>query len=1040
MSTRNIVLSAALLSFAPSPASWGGQPRPNSSAVKSLFANPPPEYSTAPLWVWNDDLTDELVRATLHDLADQNIKQVFIHPRPGLMTPYLSEAWFDLWKVALAEARRLDMNVWIYDENSYPSGFAGGWVPAEMPESRGRSLGVREQAHPPQLEEEIVALFRLSDGRYEDLTAALRRRQPLPGGPYLVFFVRRAPDSPWHGGKCYVDLLYPGVTEKFIDITLEAYRRQVGAEFGRRVPGVFTDEPQIRSAWRLPWTEHLPAAFEQRWGYRLTDHLPCLWQKVGDWKRVRHNYYQVLLEQFIERWAKPMYDYCRRHDLEFTGHYWEHEWNRHLFGPDNMAMYAWQQRPGIDTLFNQYSEDVHAQFGNVRAVKELSSVANQLGCPRTLCEAYGAAGWDVCFEDLKRIGDWLYVLGVNTLDQHLSYVSIRGARKRDHPESFSYHEPWWAAYHVQATYFARLSAALSSGQEINRILLIEPTSTLWLYTTEAPGDPRYQEVAAAFQELATTLAKQQVEYDIGCEDILARHGAVNAAKPGSPNSAKLLIGRRAYELVVLPPMLENLNSTTVDFLAAFVDGGGTVLCCGEPPALVDGRPSDRLTLLSQRRSWTRVEPAAVPARLLAWSGTDFVVRSAADDKGILFHHRRRLNDGELLFLVNTSIESPCAGTVRSPARGVEQWDPESGQVRPYSFETSEKGVQAALELPPCGSLLLFLSDEPRPAASRTAPTSSTIAPVAPTIVRRLQPNVLVLDYVDVTAGGETKANTYVYQANQFAFQKNGLERNPWDNAVQFRDELISKTFPPESGFEATYRFTIEGVPLAALYAVVERADLYTITCNGRTVAPVPGAWWLDKAFTKIDITAAARAGENRLTIKAAPFTVYHELEAAYILGDFHLRDTDSGFAIVPTDPLGLGPWNQQGQPFYGGEVAYTQTFDVRVLAGRYRVALPAWYGSVARVLVNGNAAGYVYCQPWELDVTDSLTPGMNTIEVVVIGTLKNTLGPHHGNPPLGIALPAMFQTAPYPGPPPGSKYANVGYGLFEPFVLERLTP
>ena len=52
---------------------------------------------------------------------------------------------------------------------------------------------------------------------------------------------------------------------------------------------------------------------------------------------------------------------------------------------------------------------MNAKFGNVRAVLELSSVANQLGRKRTLCEAYGAGGWDLRFEDMKRIGDWLYV-------------------------------------------------------------------------------------------------------------------------------------------------------------------------------------------------------------------------------------------------------------------------------------------------------------------------------------------------------------------------------------------------------------------------------------------------------------------------------------------------------------------------------------------------------------------------------------------------------------------------------------------------------
>ena len=74
-------------------------------------------------------LTEQQIRDTMRDLAGQKVKQVWVHPRPGLMTPYLSADWFRLWKVALDEAERLDMNVWIYDENSYPSGFAGGWVP-----------------------------------------------------------------------------------------------------------------------------------------------------------------------------------------------------------------------------------------------------------------------------------------------------------------------------------------------------------------------------------------------------------------------------------------------------------------------------------------------------------------------------------------------------------------------------------------------------------------------------------------------------------------------------------------------------------------------------------------------------------------------------------------------------------------------------------------------------------------------------------------------------------------------------------------------
>jgi hypothetical protein len=292
----------------------------------------------------------------------------------------------------------------------------------------------------------------------------------------------------------------------------------------------------------------------------------------------------------------------------------------------------------------------------------------------------------------------------------------------------------------------------------------------------------------------------------------------------------------------------------------------------------------------------------------------------------------------------------------------------------------------------------------------------------------------------VTAGGKTASDVYFYQASQFAFQQNGMDRNPADNAVQFRDELVTKKFPPQSGFQATYRFTIGKRVPATLFAVVERPDLYTIECNGKPVQAVPGAWWLDKAFGKIDITQAAAAGENRLVLKASPFTIFHEIEAAYILGDFALLPAARGFTIVPASDLRLGAWNLQGYPFYAQGMAYVQKFRLDSPSGQYRVLLPKWYGSVAKVAVNGKEAGFITSPPWQREITNLVQAGENTIEIVAVGTLKNTLGPHHGNPALGTAWPAMFQKGPSPGPPPGEQYATVGYGLFEPFQLLQLSP
>ncbi len=1202
----------------------------DSAQFRKLFQKPTRDYSTGPLWVWNDMLTEEQIRSTLRDLAEQQVKQVWVHPRPGLMTPYLSDEWFNLWKIALNEAERLDMNVWIYDENSYPSGFAGGWVPELMPESRGRGLRLSEVKTPPKWEDNLIAVYRLDGARAVNISAQIKAGEAFGEGRYVVATLLRAGNSPWTANRSYVDLMYPGVTEKFLEVTLEPYRNHFGHEFGKRIPGSFTDEPELRPAGGLPWTADFPEQFKKRWGYDLLDHLPSLSHEIGDWRKVRHNYFQTQLDLFIERWARPYFEYCEKHNLEFTGHYWEHEWPRCVGVPDNMAMSAWQQRPGIDTLMNQYAENTHAQFGNVRACREIASLANQFG-RRTLCEIYGAGGWDLRFEDMKRIGDWLSVLGVNTLNQHLTYITLRGARKRDHPQSFAAHAPWWEAYHVSAQYLARLSAALSQGEQINRILILEPTTTAWMYQG---SNRKLDAIGDSFFKLLLALEAAQIEYDLGCEDVMARHGSVAGSK--------LRIARRDYEVVVLPPHTENINSIVANLGEELLLAGGTIVCLGEAPARMDGAESSRVSEGVNEPGWKFAKVENAVEVLGRWNRHDeFRITRAANDRGILFHMRRQLADGELLFLVNTSIESPSSGELFSRQKDVQRWNAYTGEVEPYHFASLPNGVKASFSLPPSGSLLLFLSNQPGKPAPAPTETFTTMRPEASPVIRRLEPNVLTLDYVDITAGGESKQDIYFYDGQRFAFQKNGLERNPWDSAVQFKDELISKTFPTDSGFTAHYKFTIEGSVPGNLAIVIERPDLYTITCNGQPVGvPVTrriphGAgsspefkdWWLDKSFGKIAIAAAARVGENVVTLTAKPFTVWHELEPAYVLGDFTLKTADKGFIIAPDQPLRLtsatttpslthginpdgtmwlsggigfgqgaddrapflvldlgrstsfdairfwnyceahvrdltlrgakevrvsaaadaavptfdqslgtfnlkrgnprggtaetlraaargvrfvrfdflsnhngvsypatgepadhgfvglaevqflaeggkpiegvrirqasselpshqrvaryltdgsglnarttGGWDEQGHPFYAAGVAYRERFKVARPDGQYRVALPKWWGSVAKVSVNGKLAGYIDAPPWECDVTKLIKRGDNDIEVTVIGTLKNTLGPHHGNPGLGSAWPGMFQRGPNPGPPPGEAYSTVGYGLFEPFVLKH---
>jgi hypothetical protein len=785
-----------------------------------------------------------------------------------------------------------------------------------------------------------------------------------------------------------------------------------------------------------------------------------------------------------------------------------------------------------------------------------------------------------------------------------------------------------------ATYMTRLSAVLTQGEQINPVLVLEPTTTAWMYQGDGG---KLNQLGDGFSKLLLALEAAQVEYDLGCEDVLVKHASVSGKG--------FRVGRRDYSIVVLPPFTENLNAHTVRLLERFLQAGGTVLSCVEPPSRVNGGASPQVAALATHRGWKRVEPGDLPPMLLP---KDVAIRRDADDRGILFHHRRTLADGEILFLVNTSIEFPSAGTIESPLGGVEQWNVFTGKTERYPFEKKSGRVSARFELPPSGSLLLFLPKKALEPIARTAAFARAIPPSDALQILRSEPNVLTLDHVDITAGGETKTNIYFYDAGQFAWQKNGMDRNPWDSAVQFKDELISKTFPAGSGFEASYRFSIEGAVPKNLAIVIERPDLYTITCNGHPIAASlkpsraraslfarTGAadveftqWWLDKSFGRIDIAAIARTGENVVTIHASPFTMFHELEPAYVLGDFTLKPVAKGFVIAPNTALKLGHqtteiahvnnpdgtmwltggiqfegrdaddrapfvifdlrravdlsaiqiwnynenhvrdlttrgvsrlrisgaltnsseafviplgtfdlaratggealaetlrfaprhvrfvrfdilanhngitypaagtppdngfaglaevrflagdsapvervsvvqfsgelpshsrrarflvdgsglgvprfgWNRQGHPFYAAGVVYRQPFEfAEKPSGKFLVTLPDWHGSVAKVTVNGKHSGWISAPPWQCDVTAQLKRGANAVEVTVIGTLKNTLGPHHGNPQLGAAWPSQFRRSPEGGLPAGNNYHTVAYGLFAPFVLEQIS-
>jgi len=1012
--------------------------------LQELFDDPPADYRSAPLWDWNHRITEEGIDFHMQKFKEAGIGGVFVHPRPGLITEYLSEEWFELFDYTVKKGKELGMNVWIYDENSYPSGFAGGHVPAEMPESwnqgTGLSFQVQEVFRPDTVIHEVI-LKKEGDG-FTDITDAYTGEVGKEGSYYL-FRKTFPPTSYWYGGFTYVDLLQKGVTEKFMEVTMtRGYEKRSAADFGQTVKGIFTDEPNLESAMDrrstvLRWTPDLWEAFRERWGYDLRVNLPSLVEETGDWKKVRHDYYELILELFVERWAKPWYQYCEEKGLEWTGHYWEHGWPFPTHGFDEAAFYIWHQRPGVDMLgSNMVPGGMGDQFGNTRAVRELASAANQGGHLRTLSETYGGGGWEMNFSTYKRLADWQAVLGVNFVNQHLSYYTLRGVRKFDYPPSFTYHEPWWNDYKLLGDYLGRLSLAGSSGEQLNDILVLQPNTTAWMYFSRRVRNSRIDSIQRRFKAFAWQLERNHFEYDLGSEQVIKTLGSVHGNR--------LRVGNRAYNVVVIPASMENLDSTTFLLMDEFLAGGGKIVSFTSEIPYLDGERSEAIHELSEKNpdQFLFVNGISDQVFIDLMALEDFTITEPSSSLGELYHQRRIMEDGQLLMLVNSSIDHPVAAIIQAEGKSVISMDPVTGVISQLEDVSGDKRITFQVDLLPAGSAIYFISEKSSslPYLKTTPGSGVSVSPKNDIIVTADQDNILVLNYLDLKSEGLELKETYFMDALLALFESYGLEMgNPWQHKIQYRqDYVVRDTFPEGTGFSASYHFEIhkeaELSALEGIRAVVEGHELWEVYINGKPVQKEEGTYWIDRDFHYYPVGSFLKTGMNTLTLRASKMSLYAELMPVYLTGPFLVQPMEKGFRLTQGILQSMGSWKERGYPFYSQKVSYSQHFQIDETDREYTVRLQDWNGTTSEVFVNGLLAGQICWAPYELNVGHLLNEGANEITVKVAGSLKNTFGHFYKTWTSTLNGPHDWNAAP-DGIPSVDAHSLVDYGLFEPFEL-----
>lgn len=983
----------------------------------SLFKNPTSEYRGAPFWAWNCKLERDKVISQIEIFKEMGFGGFHIHARTGLDTPYLSDEFLDYVALSNQKAKEEGMLCWLYDEDRFPSGFAGGLVTDDM-RFRARYL-LLSQKYYTEFEASKDVFDRLIDqgkkpkGYYltsyyveldeNDRLKAYKRidldevdQMKNEKGRIWHAYVKIADEKTWYNGRTYVDVLNRTAIERFIEVTHQRYFEKVGADFGKSIPGIFTDEPQVwgKSTLKfarqnddvtIAFTDDLPETYKKEYGEDLLDVLPELLWELPDNRvsAVRYRYHNHVTERFVSAFSDTLGAWCEKHNIALTGHLMSERtlFSQTLAVGEAMRHYRSFHIPGVDILCDA------KEFSTV---KQAVSVARQYGREGVLSELYGVTHWYYDFKGHKLQGDWQAALGVTVRVPHLAFMSMEGEAKRDWPASISYQSPWYKEYSYIENHFARLNTVLTRGRPIVKVAVIHPIESYWLLW--GPNDQTgllRDQYDRNFEDLISWLIYGLIDFDFISEALLPK-----LCKDGATNPLK--VGEMAYTTILVPDCL-TLRKTTVERLEAFRKAGGRVIFVGDIPAYVDAEPSDRIKMLAQHCEQIPFTRAAVLNALEHERDLEVRLPNGKLAENLLYQLRED-GDCKWLFLCHVNRKRSKvdeAAVYRIKIKGKYNpvlYDTLTGDVKPYPAEVEGNDTVISCEMYSEDSLLFCLKEgvpEIAPPRERVVPTAA-LSLEDPVEFILDEPNVLVLDKAEYAfdEGDFHPAEDILRIDNAFREKlgyplRTGEMMQPW--TIQ-EEHPIRHTL--------TLRFIVNSkIEVRNPKLAIERPENLEVFVNGRRVEATPDGFFVDEAIKTVPIPDLV-PGSNEIIVKM-PFGRKTNVEWCYLLGNFGVRLAGAHPYIeeMPSK-LAFGDWTVQGLPFYAGNVTYICRVQAEKEVKNAVLEIPHFSAPVISVKVDGVKKGLIAFAPHRLSI-GRLSRGEHVVEITAYGNRFNAFGTLH---------------------------------------------
>ncbi len=602
-------------------------------------------------------------------------------------------------------AKSRGMNVWLYDENWYPSGMAGGYILEDHPDWESEGLFFKDsifsgaqkislklwpgklisiKAVPVtgtnQIEKAIDLSQFVSDGKLNwEAPTGNWRIASLSSGVLRTGFQAGSK----RGGKerFYPSLLMPEVTKEFIELTHKKYAEKAGEKLGNLIYATFTDEPssmghsfQNLGYGVYPWKKNLSDELFTRFGWKPEDKwLTIMYDEGNEGKRLRYQYFSLISEFMSNYFFKPVKEYCNSQGVKSSGHLLLEESlpiQALLYG-DIMASFREMDIPGIDVLTGMpgftrrylYSSRMAASTAELNGNTEVMSEI----CPVT--DPRFHKGKEAPTNDVKGTVNRQLVGGITRFN---NYLKLQHASQKEKME-FN-------------TYVARISTLMNGGFRASKIAVLYPVETIWTKLRPVPawnkswddmagGAPEVRKLSGLFDSVADHLYANQWEFSYIDQKALTE---------SKISKGKLCHGSLQWDVLILPG-IETILANTMKTIQSFAESGGKVLALNAlPENSPDAFPSETIKSASEKIFQQRnalfmkeLSPNLLQSQLEKWIPRDFRFEPA--NLPVLCSHKK-VNGADVVLIANDSNQTLDFTVSFSKNKKLETWNPDNGLV------------------------------------------------------------------------------------------------------------------------------------------------------------------------------------------------------------------------------------------------------------------------------------------------------------------------------------------------------------------------